>query len=158
MKNGGDMLHDINEAGACYEVTELGNALERELCRWFEPLPERQRAAMVRAIDRQLDDYVANPNPRWGTVFNTSIEGSRTSPITGIRGDWTGTPFEPLYEACNQDENLAGQIFGILYKMRVIAHRDRWIGIRNTEIRPTFPTSGIALPGKTYFLANRPRR
>jgi hypothetical protein len=45
--------------------------------------------------------------------------------------------------------------FGTLWKLRIIERPEQWIGIRNTEDRPTFPNRGITLQGKTYFLANR---
>jgi hypothetical protein len=85
----------------------------------------------------------------WGSITNTSIEGSKKSPATGVQGDWTGTAFEPIFDMFG-DEELAGMFFGNVWKKAIIDRPEQWIGIR---FDPTFPQKGITLMGKTYFLA-----
>jgi hypothetical protein len=96
-----------------------------------------------------LDALITSPDPNWGSITNTSIEGSKPSPATGVRGEWAGTSFTAIYEACNHNEELAAKIFGTAWKMVIIDRPERWIGIRSD---PTFPQRGITLQGKTYFL------
>lgn len=148
------MLIEVTDRGT-YPVKRLAAKHLADFHFWYDRLTARQRRDMERAIDRQLDEYAAHPHPRWGSIFNTSIEGSKASPVTGVRGDWTGTPFEPLYTACNEDEDLAAMIFGTLYKLRVIDHPREWFGVRNTVDQPTFPSKDMTLAGKTYFLPER---
>jgi hypothetical protein len=59
----------------------------------------------------RLDQLITSPNPNWGTITNTSIEGGKTNPYTGIRGDWSGTPFQLIYDYFG-DEDLAGRFYG----------------------------------------------
>jgi hypothetical protein len=64
-------------------------------------IPAPERAAIEAEINRRLDELIHSPDPNWGSITNTSIEGGKTNPDTGIRGDWTGTVFQPIYErAC----------------------------------------------------------
>jgi len=92
-------------------------------------------------------------DPNWGSITNTSIEGGKTNPTTGILGNWRGTVFQPIYIACGLNEERAGIFFGSVWKMVIIGRPERWIGIRSD---PTFPQRGITLHGKTYFLDRNP--
>jgi hypothetical protein len=77
-------------------------------------------------------------------------EGGRTNPATGVRGDWSGTVFQPIYEiACGMNEELAGMFYGNVWKKVIIDRAELWNGIHSD---PTFPERGISLGGKTYFL------
>jgi hypothetical protein len=78
-------------------------------------LPEAQ-TAIEAEMNRRLDALVAAPNPNWGSIMNTSIEGGRLNPQTGVTGDWTGTVFQPIYVACGFSEEQAGMFFGKVYK------------------------------------------
>ncbi|HYG99033.1 MAG TPA: hypothetical protein VD837_07865, partial [Terriglobales bacterium] len=111
-----------------------------------------QRDAMVAEINRRLDQLISSPDPNWGSITNTSIEGGRTNLQTGIRGDWSGTVFQPIYDHFG-DEGLAGMYYGNVWKQIIIDREERWIGIRSD---PTFPQRGITLQGKTYFLDTNP--
>ena len=59
-----------------------------------------QRTEIEAEINRRLDLLIASPDPNRGSIINISIEGGRTNPTTGRRGDWSGTVFQPLYDAC----------------------------------------------------------
>ena len=142
-------LREIGEDGETYCVTALN--YQRDFNRtWFSmTLPERTK--IEAEINRRLDLLVTCPDPDWGSITNTSIEGGRTNPNTGIRGDWTGTVFQPIYYACGCDEELAGMFYGSIWKKVIIDRPERWIGIRSNF---NFPQRGITLQGKTYFLDN----
>src|SRR5579862_5111601 len=42
----------------------------------------------------------------WGSIPNTSKEGGRTNPDSAIRGDRTGTAFQPLYDHFGDDQSI----------------------------------------------------
>jgi hypothetical protein len=140
------MLREIRENGGTYEVSELEHLSEFNLA--WQSMPQNERDAIEAEIKFRLDELVNSPDPNWGSITNTSIEGGKTSPTTGLRGDWTGTPFEPIYDLFG-DEELAGMFFGRVWKKAIIDRPEEWVGIR---FDPTFPQRGITLMGKTYFL------
>jgi hypothetical protein len=140
-------LRDIDSNGGVRDVKAID--YPDEFNRRWNLIQAQQQTAIVDEISRRLDDLLANPNPNWGSVMNTSIEGGRTNPMTGIHGDWTGTVFDPIYSiACGQSETQAALLFGTVWKKVIIEREELWIGIRSD---PTFPTKGITLQGKTYF-------
>jgi hypothetical protein len=97
-----------------------------------------------------LDALIASPDPNWGSITNTSIEGGRANPATGVREIGVERWFQPIYEiACGMNEELAGMFYGNVWKKVIIERPERWIGIRSD---PTFRQKGISLGGKTYFL------
>src|SRR5208282_450983 len=98
-----------------------------------------------------LDELVHSPDPNWGSITNTSIEGGKPNPMTGEPGNWEGTPFQPLYYVCGESHQLAGMFFGSAWKKVIIDRPEEWVGIR---FDPTFPQRGITLMGKTYFLSS----
>jgi len=85
--------------------------------------------------------------------MNTSIEGGQENPHTGVKGDWSGTPFHAIYVACGLSEHLAGMFYGNVWKKIIIERDEAWVGIRFDASRPTFTSKGIVLAGKTYFPA-----
>jgi hypothetical protein len=139
-------LRDVDEKGNLRNVLQLDH--QQEFDRVWLSIPLPQRVAIEAEINRRLDELVASPKPNWGSITNTSIEGGRPNPNTGARGDWSGTVFEPIFKACGCNDQLAGMLFGNVWKNVIINRQDRWIGIR---CDPTFPQRGIALGGKSYF-------
>jgi hypothetical protein len=140
-------LKDIEENGGVREVLRLDHL--SDFNRQWLRIPPAQREAIEAEINRRLDDLLASPSPNWGSIMNTSIEGGRLNPVTGVRGDWTDTVFDPIYSvACGYSEAQAGLLFGNVWKKVIIAREEPWIGIRSD---PTFPQRGITLQGKTYF-------
>ncbi len=135
------MLRDIDENGGVRDMDDI-DYRERFDRKWNEFTPEAQRAIDTE-INRLLDALIDDPDPNWGSIMNTSIEGGKVNPFSGLPGDWTGTPWQPIWERNGQSDE------------RIIERPEQWIGIRNTEDCPTFPNRGINLAGKTYFLANR---
>lgn len=143
-------LREIDDGGRMRDVVRLDHQREFEHV-WFS-LTAAHRDAIVAEINRRLDQLVSSPDPNWGSITNTSIEGGRTNPQTGIKGDWSGTVFQPIYDHFG-DEELAGMYYGNVWKKVIIDRRERWVGIRSD---PTFPQRGITLQGKTYFLDTNP--
>jgi hypothetical protein len=140
-------LRDIDEKGGARDVLHLEH--QREFDRVWLAIPAADRAAIEEEINRRLDELIASPSPNWGSITNTSIEGGRINPDTGVPGDWSGTVFDPIYEACGHNHKLAGMFFGNIWKKVIIDRDERWVGIRAD---PTFPQRGITLEGKSYFL------
>jgi hypothetical protein len=140
-------LREMDGGGRLREVLCLPHLDDFERT-WFV-ITTLDRAAIEAEINARLDHLVTSPDPNWGSITNTSIEGGKLNPVTGIRGDWSGTVFHAIFEACNLNENLAGMFYGNVWKKVIIERDDRWIGMRAD---PTFPNRGITLQGKTYFI------
>ena len=145
------MLRDIDENGGVRELHDIDHR-QRFDSKWNE-FTSQEKLAIDTEIARLLDALRDNPDPNWGSIMNTSIEGGKVNPFNGEPGDWTGTPWHPIWERHGQSDEQAALFFGTLWKLRIIERPEQWVGIRNTEDRPTFPNRGITLPGKTYFLA-----
>jgi hypothetical protein len=142
-------LREISEKGETYDVAGLSHQREFDLV-WRSITPN-DRIAIEAEINRRLDLLVTSPDPSWGSITNTSIEGGKINPNTGIRGDWSDGPFQAIYIACGLDEERAGMFYGNVWKKVIIEREERWVGIRS---KPTFPVRGISLAGKSYFLDN----
>ena len=100
-------LREIGEDGSTHDVLQLPH--RREFDATWSLISAAHRAAIEAEINRRLDQLVTSPDPNWGSITNTSIEGGKTNPATGVKGDWTGTVFQPIYEvACGMDEERAG--------------------------------------------------
>lgn len=123
---------------------------EDEFNRDWSRISETQQEAIVAEINRVLDALVSSPDPSWGSITNTSLEGGKPNPSTGVRGDWRGTPFEAIWEACNRSEDRAAMLFGNIWKMVIMGREENWVGVR---MDPTFPQRGVTLQGKTYFVS-----
>jgi hypothetical protein len=145
------MLMDIDENGGMREMHDI-DYRDRFDRKWNEFTAAEQQAINAE-ISRLLDALIDDPDPTWGSIMNTSIEGGKANPFTGIRGDWSGTPWQPIWEHHGRSDEQAGLFFGTLWKLRIIERPESWIGVRTTDENPTFPNRGINLAGKTYFLA-----
>jgi hypothetical protein len=145
------MLKDIDENGGVRDMYDI-DYRERFDKKWSE-FKANEQHAIDTEINHLLDLIINDPDPNWGSIMNTSIEGGKANPFTGIRGDWGGTPWQLIWERHGQSDEQAALFFGTLWKLRIIERPEQWIGVRNTDDSPTFPNRGITLPGKTYFLA-----
>ncbi len=122
-------------------------------------MTQQQQDEVQAEIHRRLDELVANPSANWGSITNTSIEGGKMNQVTGIAGDWTGTPLEHIYESCNHNVEEAGMMFGRMFKAIIIDRPEAWVGYRSDEQNLTFPNRGINLQGRTYFIpGTQPQR
>jgi hypothetical protein len=140
-------LREMREDGSMYDVYGLPH--QSDFDRVWLTINLAQRNAIQAEINARLDELIASPDPNWGSITNTSIEGGKINPNTGIRGDWSGAAVHSIYEACGLNEELAGMFYGNVWKKVIIERPERWIGIRSD---PTFARRGITLEGKTYFL------
>ena len=139
-------LREIGPGGNLHDVPSLEH--ENDFNRVWLSMTLLERSAIEVEIKRRLDEMLASPDPNWGSITNTSIEGGRVNAVTGIRGDWSGTVFQPIFDYFG-DEQLSGMFYGNVWKKIIIERDEHWIGIRSD---PTFPQRGITLQGKTYFL------
>jgi hypothetical protein len=140
-------LREIGQDGSVHDV--FGLAHQNDFDRVWLSMTSLERTAIEAEISRRLDEMLATPDPNWGSITNTSIEGGKTNPSTGIRGDWSGTAFQRILLACGLNQDFAGMFYGNVWKKVIIDRDERWIGIRSD---PTFPQRGITLQGKTYFI------
>jgi hypothetical protein len=46
--------------------------------------------------------------------------------------DWTGTPFEPIYNACG-DVERSGLMYGLLCWVAVLKHKEDWVCYSNKD-------------------------
>ena len=144
------MLRDMDENGGVRAMDDI-DYRQRFDSKWNEFTPEEQ-GAIDTEITRLLDALIDDPDPNWGSIMNTSIEGGKVNPFNGEPGDWRGTPWQHIWEHHGRSDEQAALFFGTLWKLRIIERPEQWVGIRNTGGRPTFPNRNINLPGKTYFL------
>jgi hypothetical protein len=144
-------LQDFDEKGHLRNVKVLDHLAEFN--QTWKLIPPAEQAAIEAEINRRLDTLLDSPNPRWGSIMNTSIEGGEANPHTGVKGDWSGTVFHAIYVACGCSEHLAGMFYGNVWKKIIIGRKEPWIGIRSDASKPTFPQKGILLAGKSYFPA-----
>ena len=141
-------LREIGEDGSAHDVTRLPH--KNEFDSTWALISAPNQVLIEDEINRRLDSLIACPDRNWGSITNTSIEGGKENPTTGVRGDWTNTVFEPIYrDACGLDEDRAAMFYGNVWKKVIIDRSELWIGIRS---EPTFPQRGISLGGKSYFL------
>ena len=90
------MLIDIDEAGGMREMHDI-DYREHFDKKWNE-FTKAKKQAINGEINRILDSLIEAPSPKWGSIMNTSIEGGKVNPITGIPGDWSDTPWQPIWE------------------------------------------------------------
>jgi hypothetical protein len=139
-------LRELGENGNLRDVSILDHLSDFNRVWLLMTLPER--AAIEAEINRRLEELLTNPDPNWGSITNTSIEGGKINAFTGIGGDWTGTPFQPIHAACGGDPERAGMFYGNVWKKVIIDRPEQWVGMRFDS---TFPQRGVTLQGKTYF-------
>ena len=56
--------------------------------------------------------------------------------------DWSNTPYQPLYIACDENEKLSGYFFGLLFWEAVMKHNDNWSFLKYDDRN---------IKGMTYF-------
>src|ERR1700722_6777565 len=99
------MLKDIDENGGARMMQDI-DYRDRFDAKWDEFTKEEQDD-IDNEINRLLDALIHEPVPTWGSIMNTSIEGGKANPFTGVRGDWSGTPWAPIWEHCGQSDSQA---------------------------------------------------
>lgn len=100
---------------------------EREFWAWRKNLSDTDYERVVEAINEAIgDDDVSTAG--W-------LPGH----------DWTGTPYEPLYYACGQSREQAGQFFGLIVFKLLMDREDRAWGFGRYE------KAGVPISSMTYF-------
>lgn len=109
----------------------------RDYDAWRAGLTDAQHSAIMGELHRIMDQAIVSGEVRGENgIFNSSfIPGS----------DWTGTVYQPIYEACNENFDHAKYFYGLLVWKAVMEHRAEWVFIRQ-EADTTRPL------GMTYFL------
>src|ERR1700675_3354340 len=106
-------LRDIGENGAAREVKVLDHL--NDFNRDWDSFTGPQRTAIEGEINRRLDGLLTAPDPNWGSITNTSIQGGEVNAATGIRGDWFDTPFQPIFDRF-RDERMSALFYGNVWK------------------------------------------
>ena len=104
------------------------------------PFPEIFDPLKKRLSQKQFEDVVAEIKQR---IEDAGNEIFTSSWLPGR--DWSGTPFQPIYEIAAQGhKEVAAKMFGLMVWYTVMQHPDRWMSGR-------FQMDGSDLPGRTYF-------
>ena len=87
-------------------------------------------------------------------ALNVRINQSEINTAGWIPGhDWTGTVYEPIYEACKENVTQAGMFFGLIVFKLLMERQDKTWGFGRYE------KDGRQIASMTYFeLKNPPRR
>ena len=118
------MLFSIQSNGDTKQVTRLPH--EQDFNRWRSRLSDSDYQAACDELDGRLETNEVNTSS-W-------IPGE----------DWTGTVFQPLYEACGRDSEAAARFFGLILWKVVMDHGQRWSFGR-------YEKDGVPIEGITYF-------
>lgn len=62
--------------------------------------------------------------------------------------DWTGTPYDPLYDACGKNPVQAGMFFGLIVFKILMEREDHVWGFGR------FEKDGVPIRSMTYFITN----
>lgn len=80
--------------------------------------------------------------------LNDRIDGDEVHTAGWMPGsDWTGTVFEPLYDACNKNIKMAGMFFGLIVFKVMMDRSDCW-GFGK------YKKNGVPIHSMTYFTLN----
>jgi hypothetical protein len=142
-------LSNMDDEGCTVEIEAL-DSLSDFYKTWLR-ISTQERAAIEAEIHRRVDELINSPNPRWGAILNTSIEGNKDHSQTDASGDWSSTVFHPIYVACSYSEQRAGLFFSTLWKKLIIERPEKWVSMRSDPARSEIPEKGILLAGKRYF-------
>lgn len=87
-------------------------------------------------------------------ALNAKLDQSEINTAGWIPGhDWTGTVYEPIYEACGKNVTLAGMFFGLIVFKLLMERQDKTWGFGRYE------KNGRQIASMTYFeLKNPPKR
>lgn len=103
--------------------------------KWMEKLSEEDYEKIEEALNNKIDQNDVN-TAGW-------IPGH----------DWTGTVYEPIYEACGRNVTQAGMFFGLIVFELLMNREDKVWGFGR------FKKDGKQIASMTYFvLQNPPQR
>ncbi|MGO8703782.1 MAG: hypothetical protein ACLQVA_08175 [Candidatus Brocadiia bacterium] len=112
-------------------------------------LDEKKIGAIPRRRQKQFQIWKSRVNPaQYQAVVAAINDHCDTHPVftsSFIPGsDWTDTVYEPLYEACQGDQEHAGWFFGLIVWETMIRRPEKWY------FKPAEKDSEDVL-GMTYF-------
>lgn len=99
-------------------VNRLSRHLSTFLAHWEMMIPDAGR----NQVRRGMND-VADQTPVPGFVNTSFVAGK----------DWTGRPWEPIWDAHQPDEFLCALLYGAIFMDVMIQHRYNWIAWRPDE-------------------------
>lgn len=83
-------------------------------------------------------------------AISDAIGDNEVSTAGWIPGhDWTGTPYEPLYDACGRNSDQAGRFFGLIVFKLLMERPDRVWGFGRYE------KDGVPITSMTYFVVGQ---
>ncbi len=94
--------------------------------RWCDLLDESDREAIIDAIHSHMDGE--------NSFVSSHIPGP----------EWEGTPYLPIYIACDEDADEAALFFGLLVWDAAMRHSARW------RVQRAPRSGGVRPPGKLY--------
>jgi hypothetical protein len=110
------------------KITVVPRRRKKQFDTWKSRVPPAQYQAVVAAINAHCDK---NPS-----FVSSHVPGN----------DWTGTVYEPLYHACQRNEEHSGWFFGLIVWETMISRAEKWY------FKPTETDSEEPI-GMTYFRA-----
>jgi len=113
------------------EITDIPGRRRANFDTWVGNLAPADYDDVRRAINEYVDG-VPTDKP-----FNSSF-------VPG--NNWTGTPYQPLYNACQRNEEHSGWFFGLILWQVMIDHSDDWF------FKPSDKDDGIL--GTVYWRRN----
>lgn len=111
---------------------------------WCSRLKEGELPKAVQAVNDYIDEQIADHVQGEADI----VMCSSTTPGT----DWTGTPYEPLYDAVGKDTDEAAKFFGLLMWYVVTSREDTfWLGQGRKELEEGSSVDDGLLKGKYYI-------
>lgn len=102
-------------------------------------------------FDRWMKRLSAADYQRIVDAINERIDASDINTAGWMPGhDWTGTVYEPLYDACGKNETQSGMFFGLIVFNTLMRRTDGVWGFGK------FEKDGVPISSMTYFIIDNP--
>ena len=102
-------------------------------------------------FDRWMKRLSAADYQRIADAINERIDASDINTAGWMPGhDWTGTVYEPLYDACGKNETQSGMFFGLIVFNTLMRRTDGVWGFGK------FEKDGVPISSMTYFIIENP--
>ena len=116
-----------------------------DLGRYVTRLPHKTE------FDRWMKRLSAADYQRIVDAINERIDASDINTAGWMPGhDWTGTVYEPLYDACGKNETQSGMFFGLIVFNTLMRRTDGVWGFGK------FEKDGVPISSMTYFIIENP--
>lgn len=102
-------------------------------------------------FDNWMKNLSVEDYKRIKDALNEKIDQNDINTAGWLPGhDWTGTVFEPIYDACGKNVTLSGMFFGLIVFDLLMNREDRVWGFGR------FEKDGKQIASMTYFVLNNP--